>query len=213
MWSFSKKKRPVDTSSGTASRPALPTFTQLIDYGDLTYLHVNDDELRFWLPETCKTALDETRKAHEMTMACWLREYFVAYTFGEHELMRMRTLQTGLYQTSGVRYSVAPQPVVPYQVLRGLGKNLCAIKLYLPTRLKRELVELADHAAMELSPFIRMLLISRLLGHQAWRSLQGPGVQQHIVAIATMWERGELETETVESDRSSPPTGHIINAR
>jgi hypothetical protein len=178
-------------------------FSQFVDYLDLdnAVLDVDSAILRIWLPEACKAALAETVKARQETAAAWLRAFLVAYVFGEHELTRMWVHKKGLYYEPDWRNGVAfcqdgsprkgePAPA-PQEALRGLGKNIHPLKVYLPSRLKFELDTLAQRVEMELSPFVRMLLVSRLLGHSAWYRLSEPWIEQHQAAIALAWERGE----------------------
>ena len=46
-----------------------------------------------------------------------------------------------------------------------LGKNVVAMKVWLPTRLRNDLQILADHVELNLSQYAREIVISRLLGH------------------------------------------------
>lgn len=204
MWSLRKRKQPPSETSETAA----PHFSDIVGYGDLNDLYLNDAVLRVWLPWTAKTALEEVRRARGGTAAQWLREFFVTYLFGEHELLRMREHKTGLYfnPNAGIRYSVARQPPKapsPYEVLRGLGKNIWPLKVYVPHRLKSGLDELGKQADMELSAFIRMLLISRLLGHQVWQRLPERDNVPSSMDVASSWENGELEPELCWPDKDA----------
>ena len=60
-------------------------------------LHVNDAQVRVWLPEKADIALRETTGVADEAVAEWIRAFFVAYLYGEHELARMRRTASGLY--------------------------------------------------------------------------------------------------------------------
>lgn len=181
-------------------RPA-PVFSEVVPFADLDVadLHINSAELRFWIPDACKIALSEVRRERGQTAACWLREFFVAYLFGEHRLARMQTLKTGLYFDPGiVRFNSlrGGEGQLPRQeTLRGLGKNIVPIKLFLPARLKIDLANAALRAGMELSSFVRMTLVCRLLGHEVWHQHQGPWAYSDETAIALAWETGQQQPD------------------
>lgn len=64
-------------------------FSNLVpgrEYDDLAYDAV---ELRVWLPEACRTALDEVTSVMNVTEAFWLRVVLLMHLYGEHEYRRM----------------------------------------------------------------------------------------------------------------------------
>ncbi len=91
----------------------------------------NEAVLRLWLPVPLKTAMDEAIVEMGVTGAKYLREFFVVYLYGAHELLRMKAEKTGLYYEpppapySGVRYSRA----ATVDCIPGLGKNIVAAKI------------------------------------------------------------------------------------
>lgn len=197
-----KGKRSIDEDN-------IPDLEQLINRHEILELHENVAELRFWLPELCKQALDETVEYNQTTRARYLRELFVAYLYGEHELLRMRSKKSGLYyeppppppstdHSLGVRYSrVASKEVVP-----GLGKNIIPIKLFLPEKVKNDLQALADKATISLSTFVREILISHLLGHTLWQERLRSWTPEE-EEIGNNWERGITEPVYVYADEEN----------
>ncbi len=199
MWLFSIKKK--DKRSVRKKEPL--ELRQVIEREDIEKLHDNDDQLRFWLPEECKLALDEVLQCNHSTGARYLRELFVVYLYGEHELQRMRRHSTGLYYTpppvsdaggneSSIRYSrVATVDTVP-----GLGKNIIPVKLFLPNKIKIDLQKLAEKAGIPLSTFVREILISHLLGHTLWQErLRSWSQEEELIGME--WEIDEEEKCTV----------------
>ncbi len=172
MWLFGIKKK------GKRSRKVYEeaNLKQLIDREHIREAHKNDVELRFWIPELCKQALDSTVEICMTTTSRYLREFFVVYLYGEHELLCMRKNKTGLYFEPKMRLEedvdspeILFSKVVPPDVLPDLGKNIVPIKLLLPEAIKNDLNDLATKVDQKLSSFVRGILIADLLGHTFWR--------------------------------------------
>jgi len=198
VWPFTVKKkgiRSVDENN-------LPSIGQLICRKHIQRLNENDAELRVWLPEVCKQAFDETVENNFTKGSTYLREFFIVYLYGEHELLQMQKNNTGIYYTppleipsefDGILFSI--KAAVP-EVLSGLGKNLVAIKLFLPKTIKDDLQLIANKVNIPLSAFVREVLISHLLGHTLWHERLkswSPEEEQ----IGNSWEEGLVTTKHV----------------
>jgi hypothetical protein len=170
----------------------------------LNDLHGKDAELRVWLPETLKLAINEVAMHSEKTVSAYMRELFVMYLYGAHELLCMSKNKTGIFHTenpsakqmdsfdSQIRFSRARS--VDY--IPGLGKNIVPLKLFLHEKIKADLQELADKATLPLSQFVRELLVSHFLGHTAWSERQQMLSTEHI-AVTNQWEAGNLTAHSV----------------
>ncbi|MCR4304692.1 MAG: hypothetical protein NUV63_10795 [Gallionella sp.] len=164
-------------------------------------LAVNDAVLRLWLPVPLKTAMYESLAVMEVTGAKYLREFFVVYLYGAHELLRMKAERTGLYYVpppepdSGIRFSCAPR----VDRIPGLGKNIAATKIKIPQKIKDDLDLLANRAGVPLGQFTRELLASHFLGHTVWPERIAVWAQDE-ERIATDWESGITEGESVYLD-------------
>jgi len=82
MWPFSRKQKKAQE---------LPAMTDLI--GDRGLMDLSDTKgavLRVWLPVKGRTALDEVVKRVDKVAAKYIREFFVIYLYGMHELLRMQ---------------------------------------------------------------------------------------------------------------------------
>lgn len=203
MWFFGTRK-------GNKSAPdERPGMDQLIARPDILELHNNDAELRVWLPELCKKALDETVAHVQLTGSRYLRELFVIYLYGVHELMRMRAEKSGLYfdppppppsprDKNAVMYSRASgKDVIP-----GLGKNIVALKIFLPQKIKDDLQGMADKAGIPLSQFVREILVSHFLGHTLWPERLRSWTPEE-EEIALNWEQGKIEPEFIYDEESN----------
>ncbi|MEQ1621821.1 MAG: hypothetical protein ABL919_10480 [Methylococcales bacterium] len=163
-------------------------------------LHDNDAELRLWLPEPLRLALNQTTRELQTTESKYLREFLTVYLYGVHEILRMNANKTGLYfvppppppdpdADSGIRYSKAPMS----EVIPGLGKNIIACKLRLPSKIKADIQKLADERGLPLGRFVREILVQHFLGHTVWpdRFVHLPEQQR----IADDWVEGRIEAD------------------
>lgn len=161
----------------------------------------NDAVLRLWLPVPLKSAMDEAIAAMDVTGAKYLREFFVVYLYGAHELLRMKADKTGLYYVpppephSGVMYS----RTATVECIPGLGKNIVAAKIKIPQKIKDDLELLANRVSVPLSRYTRELLVSHFLGHTVWpeRIVLWEQAEEE---VATDWENGITEGEVVFLD-------------
>lgn len=163
MWPFNDRKPSVESSG--AFEVAHKPLSQLINR-DLNDINMAEMQLRLWLPEKAKTAVMEMADHSGDTMTAYLTKFFVAYLYGTHELIRMHETKTGLYYLppTRIRYSrMGAQNVIP-----DLGKNLYALKLFVPEKVKTDLQTIADNAGMPLGRFVREILVSYLFGHTFW---------------------------------------------
>lgn len=131
----------------------------------------NNAVLRLWLPVPLKTAMDEAITAMNVTGAKYLREYFVVYLYGAHELLRMRAEKTGLYYeppSVSCAEQVMFSRAATVDCIPELGKNIVAIKIQVPQKIKDDLDVLANRAGVPLSRYTRELLVSHFLGHTVW---------------------------------------------
>lgn len=169
-------------------------------------LHDNNAELRLWLPEPLRMALNQTKMELETTESKYLREFLIIYLYGVHELLKMNANQTGLYFVpppppadpdieSGILYSKAAMD----EVIPGLGKNIIACKLRLPSKIKADLQQLADERGLPLGRFVREILVQHFLGHTVWpdRFVLFPEQQR----IADDWVEERIEAICLLSDQ------------
>jgi hypothetical protein len=101
-----------------------------------------------------------------------LRQFFAHHCYGIYAFHVMLSKHPGLFKDpSPILYSrsfTEPPPgkkrIYTYWVPE-LGKNVVAMKVWVPTRLRNDLQILADHVELNLSQYAREIVISRLLGH------------------------------------------------
>ena len=145
----------------------------LIPLRNYAGLNVQDEQLRIWLPDQAKIALMEICNRLGMSVTAYVTELFATYLYGVHEVMRMRDLQSGLYDTNDVQFlDVDPSQGFPTEddgpdfdePVPEMGKNIFALKIFLPTKLKLGLQQRADKAQAPLGKFARAMICAHLFG-------------------------------------------------
>lgn len=184
------------------------TLTSLYE-GDrgIVDLYENDAVIRLWVPEPLRMAMNQTCDELDSRESKYLREFLVVYLYGVHELLKMSAFKTGLYYEpppskletdSGIRFSrVSMDEVIP-----GLGKNIVACKLRLPSKIKDDLQQLAEQRGLPLGRFVREIFVQHFLGHTVW-----PNRFVHIheqQRIADEWVDGRIESISIRSDDVDP---------
>lgn len=138
-------------------------LSKLIPERDYRGLNTQSDQLRVWLPDPAKIALEELADQAETSMTVYLIEYFVSYLYGQHELQRMRERRTGLYEPKMSKRCAmyAGQPERP-----NLGKNIFPIKMFVPKKVKSDLQALAERTHVSLGEYVRALICAHLFGQE-----------------------------------------------
>lgn len=169
-------------------------------------LHSNNAELRIWLPVPTKTALVECMNVMSVPAAKYLREFFVVYLYGAHELLRMKAEETGLYYDPPPPPPSEPSQYSPGGIMfsrarvvdciPGLGKNIVPIKIFLNEKMKADFETLAKKAGTPVGQFVREVMVSHFLGHTVWpeRKQVWTAEQQK---IADDWVDGKIEEHGV----------------
>lgn len=164
-------------------------------------LYANDSEMRIWIPEPLNVAMKEASDFLRVSLSQHLRELFVIYLYGSHELLCMKENKTGIFHPppspkpdNGIRFSRAR--VVDY--IPGLGKNIVPLKLFLHEKMKADLQVLADKAGVPLSQFVREVLVSHFLGHIVWPKRNSLWTSEQL-NIAEGWVLGTIEEEDITS--------------
>ena len=145
----------------------------LIPHRNYSGLNVQDEQLRIWLPDPAKIAMMEICNRLGMSITAYLTELFATYLYGVHEVMRMRDHQTGLYDTEDLQFL----DVDPYEdrqteddstafdePVPEMGKNIFALKIFLPAKMKSGLQQRADKAQAPLGKFARAMICAHLFG-------------------------------------------------
>ncbi len=139
----------------------------LIPERDYRGMGQQSDTLRIWLPEPARLGLEQICEQMDTTMTVYLTEYFATYLYGFHELLRMRAGRLGLYAppepspNRRLGQAMTMEPESP-----NLGKNIFALKLFVPVKLKLDLQATAALAGVTLGEFSRSLICGHLFGRE-----------------------------------------------
>lgn len=202
MFWFAFKKATFDIGPAS-TRSLYPIHNNRPELKDLL---ANDAQIRIWLPEPLRLAMDHVANHLETTLSKYLREYFVDYLYGTYALVDMHNNQTGIFYKPPKNQALeSNQNDIPMfsrtrsiEFIPGLGKNIVPFKVFLNAQIKSDLQLLADKAEMALSQFIREILASHFLGHTVWPERQQMFNAEHI-SIANQWESGDLEADLIRA--------------
>ena len=176
MWPFLRRQKEVPPAVGrprSEPRQKPMRFAELAEaMGDFSDLNQHDTALKFWLPEPAAMAIKEICERNGDSMSEALRQFFAQHCYGVYAFQVMNEANPNLFQNTGsVMFSMrgAEPPVGKKRIdtywVPELGKNVMPIKVWVPSRVKSDLQALADHVGINLSQYVREIVISRLLGH------------------------------------------------
>lgn len=109
-----------------------------------------------------------------MSITAYLTELFATYLYGVHEVMLMRDHKNGLYDTNDLQFyddelsdyidgEDDNEPTFDEPVPE-MGKNIFALKIFLPTKLKVGLQQRAEKSQFPLGRFVRAMICAHLFG-------------------------------------------------
>ena len=108
-----------------------------------------------------------------LSLTANLTELFATNLYGVHEVMRMRYHQNGLYDTQDLQFSDGDLSDVGDAEDDGpafdepvpeMGKNIFALKIFLPAKLKVGMQQRAEKAQVPLGRFARAMICAHLFG-------------------------------------------------
>lgn len=150
-----------------------PLTDGLIPPRDYTGLGRQDAQLRIWLPDQARLALSEVCSRAGVSMTVYLTELFATYLFGIHEVMQMQEHGTGLYAETeeadaDMEWNVLGEPdeLGPEfdEPPPEIGKNIFALKIFLPNMIKLGMQARAEYAGVPLGRFARAMICAHLFG-------------------------------------------------
>ena len=136
---------------------------------DYAPLHSNDATLKFWIPEPLEKKIDELCRFFDTSASDFIRQVLFIHLYGRYDLV-------GLIERQDNRFDLMPEQRIKFSACE-IGdqlqptsppsppKNIADIKVWLPSAMKNELQELANRRSMKLSRYVRLVLISHVLGN------------------------------------------------
>ena len=167
---------------------AQPLSEGLIGARDYSGLQRQDTQIRLWLPDQARIGLEEVCARTGLSMTAYLTEHFGTYLFGVHELLRMRDAGSGLYADDQPASEIEEdEPAFMLEDEEGpdfddpvpeMGKNIFALKIFLPRMIKAGLQHRANIAGVPLGRFVRAMICAHLFGRSVGvRSLMHEGLR------------------------------------
>jgi hypothetical protein len=151
-----------------------PLTEGLISNRDYSGLTLQDSSLRLWLPDQARQALAEVCARLDINMTVYLTEFFATYLYGVHEVMRMRETISGLYgpqerpgagSLPAIDMDEPDEESVDYDdPVPEIGKNIFALKIFIPLKIKSGLQARANRAGVPLGRFARAMICAHLFG-------------------------------------------------
>lgn len=158
-----------------ADADVFPLTSNLIPQRDYSGLNKQDCELRIWLPDPARQAMAEICGRMKVTMTVYLTEFFATYLYGIHEVMRMRNETTGLYEPKAIQPGDMRDATIMVEApdelgleyddpVPEMGKNIFALKIFLPSKIKDGLQHRANQSKVPLGRFTRAMICAHLFG-------------------------------------------------
>ena len=212
MWWFLKKARTPAIDEADASlqpeieveavSPRDQTAVQLLAHvPDMDTLAGCEVAIKIWLPELVARTLKWVADYEGVSQSSWVRKRLFGYLYGRAALVaqRIRAKRAG---AGNILFSRKPVDRTAgrwvYKVPQ-LGKNTVAFKVWISQQMRDDLVVLAKHAGIGLSPFLREAIVSDLLGRGSLP--ERPEIMGMATDAAIAWERDEsVPVESVEED-------------
>lgn len=190
MWWFLNKSSQRAASAGESKRKQAEE-SLLGSASDLSRLNSPDVTIKIWLPERIAHTMKWLADYEGVSQSSWVRSQLTSYVYG-HVAVLAQQIRDGQNRILFSRASVDRGAGRWVYLVPQLGKNTVAFKLWVSQQLRDDLVILAAHAGVALSPFVREALIGALLGRGSLPERPEIMGQASIAALA--WERDEQVT-------------------
>ena len=127
-------------------------------------LEKNDASLKFWLPESVEKKIDEMCAFQDTSASDLIRQILFIHLYGRYDLFGLieRQIETfDLHHISAVVMEIKDD----YAVLEPVEKNIADIKVWIPSKMKADIILLAQQSEKKPSAYVREVIISHLFGH------------------------------------------------
>jgi hypothetical protein len=132
---------------------------------DFSDLDGDKAALKFWIPESVETILDELARKFDTSASDSYRQILFVHLYGRYDLTGLLERQDHRFALCGVpmysRVSTASTDAVPISK----EKSSADVKVWVPLKMKDDLQLLANRKGMKLSQYVRSVVMDQLLGH------------------------------------------------
>lgn len=149
------------------SRAAIPRQEHVITMTNRDFSDLDDDKaaLKFWIPESVETMMDELSSKFDTSTSDSYRQMLFIHLYGRYDL-------TGLLERQDHRFALNEEPFysIDFTALTNTvptpeEKSIADVKVWVPLKMKNDLQFLANRKGVKLSRYVRSVLMDQLLGH------------------------------------------------
>lgn len=175
---------------------------------DMSQLGQHEVAVKVWLPEVVAQTLKWVADYEGVSQSSWVREHLIGYVYGQAALLahRIRAQRAG---DSDIRFSVMEDSKKlgrwVYKVPQ-LGKNAVAFKVWMSAQMQQDLLALAKHAGIGISPFLREVVVGELFGRGSLP--ERPEIVGKPSAQAQAWEQDAEVPMAVIEEADFSDLGH-----
>ena len=204
MWWFLRKSQPaaLPVRSPVRVNEREQAKQGLLDaIPDMSRLEDHNVAIKIWLPEQVAQTMKWLADYEGVSQSNWVRAQMICYMYGRVAVMvqQIRTEQNRIMFSRGPVDRGAGRWVY---LVPQLGKNTVAFKVWVSWQMRDDLLVLATHAGIGLSPFVREALVGALLGRGSLP--ERPEIMGQPSPAALAWERDETvevaQIEKIEFD-------------
>lgn len=131
------------------------------DYGALKE---DDAALKFWLPESVEKKIDEMCSFQDTSASDLIRQILFIHLYGRYDLFGLIERQIEAFNLNQ-KTVVVMESNVDYEPPEPVEKSIADFKVWLPAKMKADILLLAGRAGKKPSAYIREVIITHLFGH------------------------------------------------
>ena len=153
------------------SRPKSSSEPYLIELSGRNYEELNECNvaLKFWLPETVENKIDEMCSFQDTSASDLIRQILFIHLYGRYDLFGLieRQIETFDLNNSHPQYSVKVVMDISdnYSNPEPVEKSIADFKVWIPAKMKADIIFLAQKSGKKPSSYIREVIITHLFGH------------------------------------------------
>lgn len=130
-----------------------------------------DVALKFWLPEYVERMIDRMCRFQDTSASDLIRQILFIHLYGRYDLFGLIERQDETYNLQTrekVRFSLRPntfEEEVAISIEEKNKRNIADVKVWVPSKMKDDIRQLAQKAGKKPSVYVRELIIIHLFGH------------------------------------------------
>lgn len=166
-WPFAKRGATLKSKTSYSEMPSV--------YIDFSQYSTNDAYIKVWLPERLILVLNGLSASYGSSRPDVIKTLLFRHVFGIATFESFISWKSAKDQEAAAsRKSDGPVKLSPQrsQSIEYIGKSTENLKVWLPAKLKSDLMEQATVHSLGVSDYVRMILVKALLGERFYNSWQ-----------------------------------------